>query len=139
MFNDRTRLINFFSRTMYNEFMTLRRNRKLILLVILIFAVLLVIAANVKTTKAIVSLPFGGLITFTEACNEGIRISVGKPIPKLYILTHGSVRLTPSFSVPRVGQFALGLFKPTPITCTKGNVPTGTGLPIIMAGGSSFK
>ena len=116
--------------------MVLKKHHKLILLVIFVFAVLIVIAANIKTTKAIVSLPFGGLITFTEVCNEGIRISVGKPIPKLYILTHGSIRLTPSFSIPHVGQFALGLFNPIPITCMKGNVPTGTGLPIFMAGGS---
>ena len=108
----------------------------LLLILILLISILAIFIFNTKTTKAIASLPFGGLITFTEVCNEGIRITVGKPIPKLYILTHGSVRLTPSFSIPHVGQFALGLFKPTPMTCTKGTIPTGTGLPIIMAGGS---
>ena len=118
--------------------MILKTNYKKIISTTFVFAIVLIMTTNIKTAGAILSLPFGGAITFTEVCNEGIRITVSRPIPKMYILTFTSIRNTPSMAWPRIGQLTLGLYNPVPITCTKGTVPTGTGLPIFMAGGSTL-
>lgn len=120
--------------------MTLKRIPKLILLSVFIFLGLLtLIILGVKPVKAIVPLPFGGAIALMTLCDEGILLKVGPPVPGVYMLTHVSVRLTPSIAIgAHPGQYILGLAETIPIPCTIDGETYSYGLPIIMAGGSSL-
>lgn len=114
---------------------------------IALFSVLLFVGLSsmlvfgVKTTNAI-KMPFGGRIAAPMlTCDEGFLITVGLPGPTgTYMLTHASYRFTPkNLTTPRPGQLILGLANTAVITpCTISGVPSGGGLLIIAAGGSSL-
>jgi hypothetical protein len=117
--------------------MTLKRAFNLTLISIAVFIGLLIVAANVRPTKALVPLLFGGPVILETICDEGILLQIGTPGPPgFYMLTHVSARLTPSLLVPHIGQFLLGISEAIPVPCTIDEVSYGAGLPILMAGGS---
>ncbi len=120
--------------------MSLNSTLKLILLSIFVFIGLsTLIVFGIKPVKAIVPLPFGGVIALMTVCDEGLLLKVGAPVPGVYMLTHVSVRLNFSRTiVMHPGQFILGLAETIPIPCTIYGETYSRGLPIIMAGGSSL-
>jgi len=92
--------------------MTLKRKSFLILV-----AFILVIAASFSyfpVNKSSAVLPFGGQITGTFYCNcsANLLISVGPPVPGVFIYQPGGTALYSYGRVWSPGAFALGLYSP---------------------------
>lgn len=70
-----------------------------------------------------VGVPFGGPIVSTVYCPEGVLITVGPPLPGVFVASY----VTPFLNGPpyRIGQLILGNFIPGIGTCF--GIPTGLG------------
>jgi len=70
--------------------------------------------AHPKTVNAQAAIPFGGPITtaFWCTCSAGIALTIGPPVPGIYVFQFGTSIPYPFGQVFRPGPWALGLASP---------------------------
>ncbi len=80
---------------------------------------------------------FGGLITFTQPCDEGLLLYIDEPMVGIIPYMWYVGELPFAFYVPpHIGQFLIGDAFPTPANCTIDGETVGEGFPILYHGDS---
>lgn len=104
---------------------------------ILILFLLTFISMPIVAAHAAVPIPFGGLVTMMQPCDEGLLVYVLTPITGVipFMWLWGELPFL-MYIPPHIGQELLGYAATVPAVCTISGVPYGAGLPIIMHGSS---
>lgn len=102
---------------------------------ILVLFLLTFMSVPVLSAQAF-ALPFGGVVTLTTPCDEGLSLTVMTFYgPKKIMWLWGELPFLMRIP-PHVGQQLLGYIATAPVICTISGVPYDGGLPIIMHGSS---
>lgn len=82
-------------------------------------------------------LPFGGMVTLTQPCNNGLLLTVLQPLSgtQQFMWTYGNLPFN-WHVIPHVGQEMLGNYLVGTIPCTLGNTTVGQGSLILFHGSS---
>ncbi len=112
--------------------------KKFIGLILIIIVLLILLLSNPLNAKAFA--PFGGIIkSFYCPCSNNYMITVGPPVPGVFMFEPGTSVLHPFFNIYRSGVWALGIasgFSTCWVPVTKGCAPVGSGMVIIRVGTS---
>lgn len=84
-----------------------------------------------------VNIPFGGMVVFTQPCDEGLLLYVNQPLTgtEPFMWFYGELPFA-MFVVPHIGQYLLGQAALAPTVCTVDGLPWGEGFPILFHGSS---
>lgn len=109
-------------------------NNKFTISFVLIIAVTVLLLPDIS--KAAI-MPFGGRVTLTQPCNNGLLLTVQVPFrgPQQFMWNWGQLPYLMRV-VPHPGQLLLGMALSVPVPCTLGTVVKGAGMPILYHGSS---
>ncbi|MFA6404639.1 MAG: hypothetical protein WCW03_01405 [Candidatus Paceibacterota bacterium] len=109
-------------------------NNKFILALIIL---VLIIAISLPVISNAAIMPFGGAVTMTQPCNNGLLLTVQVPFrgPQQFMWNWGQLPYLMRV-VPHPRQYLLGMALSVPVPCTLGTVVKGAGMPILYHGSS---
>lgn len=80
--------------------------------------------------------PFGGLVTAVQPCNQGLLVYLKTATGPMAYMWHWGQLPYLSYIPPHPGQYLLGVAIPITEVCMLGYIPSGVGFPIKFHGSS---